>query len=92
MSGVKRRFGYEDAWLEKWGAAAVSTIAMTPTGFSMMQDLLLPSFWHGMLPVETRMVFAIIESEEGFTVDCLRKLHSECHVPLVDMHNIRVCF
>jgi hypothetical protein len=37
LSGVKRRVGYDEEFLEKWGAAAGSTIAMTPTGF-MTQD------------------------------------------------------
>jgi hypothetical protein len=37
MAGVKRRIGYDEAFLEKWGAATGSTIAMTPTGF-MTQD------------------------------------------------------
>jgi hypothetical protein len=51
---------------------------------------LLPSWWHGMSPAEKKAVVIIAEAE-GWTPTCVRRLYAECHVPLDDMQNLRVC-
>ena len=53
---------------------------------------LLPSFWHGMEPEEKKLAMSILERHQStFSVACVRALHSELHVPLADMQNLRVC-
>ena len=34
---------------------------------------------------------AVVAAEGGWTPDCVRRLYSECHVQLKDMHNLRAC-
>ena len=55
--------------------------------------LLLPGFWHGTTPEDKRKIFELIESEGGFTANCVQKLNShEYSIRLVDMHHLRVCY
>jgi hypothetical protein len=54
--------------------------------------LLLPSFSHGMLPVQRKGICALIDEKEDFSVDCLQKLYSEFSIPFADMQNLRVCY
>ena len=51
----------------------------------------LPSFWHGMSPVEKRAVVAIVNKHGSYTVDCCKELYGSCHIPYKDMQNLRVC-
>ena len=55
--------------------------------------LLLPAFWHGTLPEEKKKIFNMINEEDGnFSSQCISKLHSECHIRIADMQNLRVCY
>jgi hypothetical protein len=53
---------------------------------------MLPPIWQGMEPEEKVKVFEIIEEHKGFSVDCLRQLHSDCHILMSDMQHIRVSY
>jgi hypothetical protein len=60
MSGVKRRVGYNEEFLEKFGAAAAgSTIAMTPTDF-MTQDA-----WEEITPKMVEGIRSLPYSKEN---------------------------
>ena len=53
---------------------------------------MLPTFWHGMLPAEKKLVISIFQAHESsFSVACVTQLHQELHVPMTDMQNLRVC-
>jgi hypothetical protein len=53
---------------------------------------LLPAFWHGMTPDEKKLADSIFKSHENtFSVACVKQLHTQVHVPLSDMQNLRVC-
>ena len=52
---------------------------------------LLPSFWHGMSPVEKRKVAAVVEKHNGYTVECCEELRDSCRVLVRDMQHLRVC-
>jgi hypothetical protein len=52
---------------------------------------LLPTWWHGMAPEEKKAAVAIVAEEGSWTPACLRRLYSECHIPLADMQNLRLC-
>jgi len=52
---------------------------------------LLPSFWQGMTPDDKKKVVAVIKQHGGYSVDCLKELHSQCHIELKQMQNVRVC-
>lgn len=53
---------------------------------------LLPSFWHGMSPVEKKQCAQVLSQHAGaYTAECVLQLHREMHVPLSDMQNLRVC-
>jgi hypothetical protein len=54
--------------------------------------LLLPSFWHGMPPVERKGICNLINEKEGFTVECLQRLYSDFSIPFSEMQNLRVCY
>ena len=53
---------------------------------------LLPSWWHGMEPVEKRKMYDTIETHGGFSVACVRELFSECHIRVPDMQKARCCY
>jgi hypothetical protein len=54
--------------------------------------VMLPAFWHGMLPAEKMVALTIFENHEySFTVACVRAFHSKMHIPLDDMQNLRIC-
>lgn len=53
---------------------------------------LLPSFWHGMLPAERRVVMTVLQSHAfQYTAPCLQMLHNECKLPYSQMNDVRVC-
>tara|TARA_B110001452_G_scaffold205333_1_gene175349 strand:+ start:90 stop:1757 length:1668 start_codon:yes stop_codon:yes gene_type:complete len=54
--------------------------------------LLLPSFWHGMTPVEKQLGMSIVGKHASvYSVDCVKELHAVLHVPMSEMQNVRVC-
>ena len=53
--------------------------------------LLLPSFWHGMTPVEKKLVVGVVEKHGSYNVECCQELHHSCHIPYKDIPNLRVC-
>ncbi|KAJ1449690.1 hypothetical protein M885DRAFT_590330 [Pelagophyceae sp. CCMP2097] len=53
---------------------------------------LLPPFWHGMEPSDKRRVVRIIDAHGDFTVNCVKGLHTWCHVPYNDIQNLRLCY
>ena len=60
---------------------------ITPDSFAM-----LPSFWQGMLPTDRKRCVQILEDHgNSFSVACLRQIHTQVHVALDQMHNLRVC-
>lgn len=53
---------------------------------------LLPSFWHGMLPEEKKLISSIFTAHaNSYSMACVRELHERAHIPMADMHNLRVC-
>ena len=52
---------------------------------------LLPSFWHGMSPVERRVVVTVTETNNNeMSVACMNTLHQECKFPYSQMGDLRV--
>ena len=55
--------------------------------------LLLPDYWHAILPDNKKKIFNLVKSEGGFTAECVRKLSgSEYSIRTKDMHSLRVCY
>ena len=53
---------------------------------------MLPAWWHGMTPDEKKKVMEVVRLHgDSFSVDCVRQLKSECHIPTKDLQNLRVC-
>lgn len=54
--------------------------------------LLLPAFWRGMPPEDKQRSLDILNHHNGaYTTDCVTQLHTEMHVPIPDLQNLRVC-
>ena len=46
----------------------------------------------GMTPDEKKKVMEVVRLHgDSFSVDCVRQLKSECHIPTKDLQNLRVC-
>ena len=53
---------------------------------------LAPVWWHGTTPDEKALIMAIVDRHGGsFSVACVKALHSEAHIPLSDMQDLRAC-
>ena len=54
--------------------------------FSMM-----PSFWKGVEVSERKEIQEIIKRHDNeYTVECVKEIQNNLHVPLKDMHSIRL--
>ena len=52
---------------------------------------MMPSFWKGMEVSERKEIQEIIKRHNNeYTVECVKEIQNNCHVPLKDMHNIRL--
>ena len=52
--------------------------------------LLLPRFWHGILPADKNKLCNLIETQGGFTADCVQELKKVEHgIRMTDMHNLQ---
>ena len=52
---------------------------------------MMPGFWRGMTVEERKKLRNVItKNENKFTVQCLKELHQQCHIPYNQMHHIRV--
>jgi hypothetical protein len=52
---------------------------------------LLSPFWHGMQPADKQHAAAIFASHDHhFTVECVKALISDAHVPMPEMQNVRL--
>jgi hypothetical protein len=53
---------------------------------------LLAGWWHGTTPADKKQHVSIINKHCGFTVDCVKELFTEMHVPVKEMQHLRVCY
>ena len=52
---------------------------------------MMPSFWKGMEVSERKEIQEIIKRHDNeYTVECVKEIQNNCHVPLKDMHSIRL--
>ena len=79
------------AWLEEKRGFLEGGKNFKMESFSNDVYPLLPALWHAMLPVEKRLVMAIVELNGGYTTNCLHELFFEAHVLYADMQKLRLC-
>ena len=52
---------------------------------------MMPSFWKGMEVSECKDIQEIINRHDNeYTVECVKEIQNNCHVPLRYMHSIRL--
>lgn len=83
---------------EKWCKKISSYLCNGEAGFKNEEEAiidtysLLQLFWHAMLPEEKKLVQSVVADFNGqYTVKCCKALREECHIPLKELHGIRLC-
>ena len=76
--GFRRPFA---EWLDEKHGFLQGGLSFKLEDFSAGVYPLLLSLWHALLPIERRLVMAIVERNGGCTAKCLHELFSEANVP-----------
>jgi hypothetical protein len=53
---------------------------------------LLPSFWSGTKLEYKKNIVGIIDKHNGFSPECIMELKETCHILLLQMKSIQVCY
>jgi hypothetical protein len=79
-------------WCKKIESVLQAGQTFKTEGVNNDMYLLLPSFWHGMIPEEKKKAKDIFDSHnQHYSTTCILELHEKSHIPYRDMQSLRMC-